>query len=99
LYTGNNPVYPGFLFRAKPTLMTRPASGEMMDAIFSSDEEDARGRLLKIMQNFLISESEKHALSQKSMCLVFYAADLIAEPGYSLMEGKTRHPRLPTWRN
>ena len=27
----------------------------MMDAVFSSSDEDAKGRLLKIMQGFLIS--------------------------------------------
>lgn len=44
--------------------MTRPQSAAMMDAVFESDEE-AKGRLLKIMQGFLISESEKHAAIQK----------------------------------
>lgn len=45
--------------------MTRPQSATMMDAVFSSSDEDAKGRLLKIMQGFLISECEKHATLQK----------------------------------
>ena len=55
----------GFLFRAQPALLTAEASSRIMDDIFSSSDEDARGRLLKIMQDFLVSESEKHAAVQK----------------------------------
>ncbi|KAG9017932.1 Sister chromatid cohesion protein 2 [Tulasnella sp. 427] len=55
----------GYLFRAQPTLMTRPQSAAMMDAVFGGEDEDAKGRLLKIMQGFLISESEKHSALQK----------------------------------
>lgn len=55
----------GYLFRAQPTLMTRPRSAAMMDAVFGGEDEDAKGRLLKIMQGFLISESEKHSALQK----------------------------------
>ncbi|KAJ3560203.1 hypothetical protein NP233_g10992 [Leucocoprinus birnbaumii] len=55
----------GFLFRAQPTLMTKPRSASIMDAIFASPEEDGKGRLLKIMQEFLVSESEKHSAQLK----------------------------------
>ncbi|TDL22099.1 hypothetical protein BD410DRAFT_770589 [Rickenella mellea] len=55
----------GFLFRAQPTLMTLDSSATMMDAIFASPEEDNRGRLLKLMQEFLVSESEKHSHQEK----------------------------------
>ncbi|CAE6449430.1 unnamed protein product [Rhizoctonia solani] len=51
----------GFLFRAHPSLMTREDSAEMMDAIFASPQEEAQARLLKIMQDFLLSEASKHA--------------------------------------
>ncbi|KAF9488996.1 hypothetical protein BDN71DRAFT_1531854 [Pleurotus eryngii] len=54
-----------FLFRAQPTLMTLERSAAVMDAIFSSPEEDGRARLLKIMQNFLESESLKHSNKEK----------------------------------
>ncbi|EJC97952.1 uncharacterized protein FOMMEDRAFT_114738 [Fomitiporia mediterranea MF3/22] len=54
----------GFLFRARPTLMTLESSATMMDAIFASSEEDNRGRLLRLMQEFLVSESAKHSAQQ-----------------------------------
>ncbi|KAF8585724.1 ARM repeat-containing protein [Ramaria rubella] len=56
----------GFLFRAYPTLMTLESSATIMDAIFSSPEEEARGRLLKIMQDFLITESTKQSAHEKA---------------------------------
>ncbi|CCM06130.1 uncharacterized protein FIBRA_08379 [Fibroporia radiculosa] len=56
----------GFLFRAQPALMTTDASANIMDAIFASPEEEARGRLLKIMQEFLMSEAAKHAAKEKA---------------------------------
>lgn len=57
--------HPGFLFRAQPSLLTAEASSRIMDDIFASDDEDARGRLLKILQDFLTTEAEKHAALQK----------------------------------
>ncbi|KAG6372819.1 sister chromatid cohesion C-terminus-domain-containing protein [Boletus reticuloceps] len=51
----------GFLFRTQPTLMTLERSAGIMDAIFASPDEDSRGRLLRIMQEFLVSEAAKHA--------------------------------------
>ncbi|KAF8607050.1 hypothetical protein BDV93DRAFT_436800 [Ceratobasidium sp. AG-I] len=56
----------GFLFRAHPTLLTHDDSAEMMDAIFASPQEDAQARLLKIMQDFLLSEASKHSHSATS---------------------------------
>jgi cohesin loading factor subunit SCC2 len=55
----------GFLFRAYPTLMTHESSAELMDQIFSSNDEEAKGRLLRILQDFLSSESAKHAAQEK----------------------------------
>ncbi|TCD62425.1 Sister chromatid cohesion protein 2 [Steccherinum ochraceum] len=55
----------GFLFRAQPTLLTAESSAAIMDAIFISDEEDGRSRLLRIMQDFLLSEADKHSAEQK----------------------------------
>ncbi|KAG9123567.1 Sister chromatid cohesion protein 2 [Ceratobasidium sp. 392] len=51
----------GYLFRAHPSLLTHDDSAEMMDAIFASPQEDAQARLLKIMQDFLLSEASKHS--------------------------------------
>ena len=65
----NPPI--GFLFRAQPSLLTAEASSHIMDEIFNSDDEEARSRLLKIMQDFLISESEKHATKEKEKGVVY----------------------------
>ena len=56
----------GFLFRAQPALMTAEPSAKIMDAIFSSPQEETRGRLLKILQDFLIAEATKHAANEKA---------------------------------
>lgn len=45
--------------------MTVDASASIMDAIFASPDEDARGRLLRIVQDFLVSEASKHAEKEK----------------------------------
>lgn len=59
----------GFLFRAQPTLMTLESSADLMDKIFESDDQEAHGRLLKIMQDFLLSEATKHAAQEKGLSL------------------------------
>ena len=63
--TRANIVAVGFLFRAQPSLLTAEPSSQIMDAIFASDDEDARARLLKIMQDFLVAEADKHAAKEK----------------------------------
>jgi cohesin loading factor subunit SCC2 len=55
----------GFLFRTQPTLMTLESSAMIMDATFASQEEEGRARLLKIMQEFLVSEAAKHTQKEK----------------------------------
>ncbi len=45
--------------------MTAPPSSKIMDDIFSSPIEEIRGRLLKILQDFLITEAAKHAANEK----------------------------------
>ena len=57
--------YLGFLFRAQPSLLTAEPSSQIMDDIFASEDEDARSRLLKIMQDFLLAEADKHATKDK----------------------------------
>lgn len=47
--------------------MTLESSATMMDAIFASPEEDNRGRLLKLMQDFLLAEASKHSLQEKGV--------------------------------
>jgi cohesin loading factor subunit SCC2 len=45
--------------------MTKERSASVMDAIFASPEEDGKGRILRIMQEFLVSESEKNSAKLK----------------------------------
>lgn len=47
--------------------MTLESSATIMDAIFSSSDEESRGRLLRIMQEFLMSEAAKHTAKEKGM--------------------------------
>ena len=59
--------YTGFLFSAQPALMTAEPSAAVMDAIFVAPEEEGRARLLRILQDFLVSEAAKHAAKEKGM--------------------------------
>jgi len=45
--------------------MTLDRSATIMDAIFASPDEESRGRLLRIMQEFLVSEAVKHSTKEK----------------------------------
>ncbi|EIN12396.1 hypothetical protein PUNSTDRAFT_118258 [Punctularia strigosozonata HHB-11173 SS5] len=56
----------GFLFRAQPTFMTANDSASVMDDIFTSPDEEGRGRLLKIIQDFLLSQAAKDASKERS---------------------------------
>lgn len=47
--------------------MTMDRSARIMDEIFASPEEEARGRLLKILLDFLVSEASKHAAKEKGL--------------------------------
>ncbi|CBQ69573.1 related to proline-rich protein required for meiotic chromosome condensation and synapsis [Sporisorium reilianum SRZ2] len=47
----------GFIFRAHPTLMTRPSLTAMMDDIFASGSLQDRATLLKIILDFLSADS------------------------------------------
>ncbi|CAL1713404.1 unnamed protein product [Somion occarium] len=55
----------GFLFRAQPTLLTAEPSTIIMDSILASTDDEARARLLRILQEFLSAEAEKHAAKEK----------------------------------
>jgi hypothetical protein len=46
-------------------------SSTIMDAVFLSPEEESRGRLLKIMQEFLTSEASKHSAKEKGSSYSF----------------------------
>lgn len=45
--------------------MTLDTSSTMMDAIFASPDEEERARLLRLLQEFLVSESAKHSTVEK----------------------------------
>ncbi len=47
----------GFIFRAHPTLMTRPSITDMMDGIFATGSLQDRATLLKIMLDFLSADA------------------------------------------
>lgn len=67
LYSWISHLHEGFLFRARPTLMTMERSSSIMDDIFHSSDLESHGRLLRIMHDFLISESAKHHEEQKGL--------------------------------
>ena len=49
--------------------MTTDLSATLMDGILASPEDDLRARLLKIIQDFLISESQKHSAREKGLLI------------------------------
>lgn len=61
-----------------------------MDEIFNAKDEEAKGRLLKIMQEFLISEAAKHASKEremgKSCCKKYLEVHLTIPHSYSEVE-------------
>jgi cohesin loading factor subunit SCC2 len=56
--------------------MTTESSAKLMDDIFVATEDELRARLLKIIQDFLVSESAKHAAREKGLFLVIARRDL-----------------------
>ena len=45
--------------------MTDGRSSSIMDSIFASPDQEGHGRFLRIIQDFLASEAEKHAATEK----------------------------------
>jgi hypothetical protein len=87
----------GFLFRAHPTLMTMEQSAVIMDEIFASPEEDGKGRLLKIIQDFLVSEASKHSAKEKGMFVVrcqIVGPDFLQNP-----RRRRRNLQMSIWKN
>lgn len=72
----------GFLFRAQPSLMTLDSSATIMDGIFSSTDEESRGRLLRIMQEFLVSEAAKHTAKEKGTDFRLMFRGLVLKSSY-----------------
>lgn len=78
--------------------MTRPQSAAMMDAVFGGEDEDAKGRLLKIMQGFLVSESEKHSALQKGQ-FIHVSLSLALRAECSHQARPPRRLKLLIWKN
>ena len=64
--------------------MTLESSATMMDAIFASEGWESRGRLLKLLQEFLVSEAIKHAAVEKGKCFDDYT--LFSRHGNCIIE-------------
>lgn len=60
----------GFLYHAQPALMTAEPSARIMDDIFTAKEEEGLVRLLRIIQEFLVSEAGKHSVKEKGLCTI-----------------------------
>lgn len=45
--------------------MTLEPSTRIMDRIFQSDSDETKGRMVKILHDFLVSEASKHAEVEK----------------------------------
>jgi cohesin loading factor subunit SCC2 len=71
--------------------MTLETSAAIMDAIFASPDEEGRGRLLKIIQDFLVSEASKHSAFEKGMLMSFPSQFVPLIPLYTeTAKGKSR---------
>jgi len=57
--------------------MTLDRSATIMDAIFASPDEESSGRLLRIMQEFLVSEAVKHSTKEKGAIHALHFAAIL----------------------
>ncbi|KZP01340.1 hypothetical protein CALVIDRAFT_492971 [Calocera viscosa TUFC12733] len=55
----------GIMFKAYPRLLTHDSTLTLMDTVLSSNDVEARGRVLKILQDFLASEATKRAEEER----------------------------------
>lgn len=72
--------------------MTMERSSTIMDEIFASPEEEGRGRLLKIMQDFLVSEAAKHSAKEKGAFLPKSINDVLLKPQQRRTRGRQSRP-------
>jgi len=89
----------GFLFRAQPTLMTLESSTAIMDTIFASNEEDQQGRLLKIIQDFLMSEAAKHAAKEKGAQIPHCSSLILKSSLHQRLSVASQRTLVLTWRS
>ena len=57
--------------------MTHERSSSIMDSIFASSDQEGHGRVLRIIQDFLASEAEKHSANEKGECLSISVATFV----------------------
>ncbi|EJU03190.1 ARM repeat-containing protein [Dacryopinax primogenitus] len=56
----------GIMFKSYPKLLTHDSTLSLMDSIFASQDVEGRGRVLKILQDFLASEATKRAEEERA---------------------------------
>lgn len=69
--------------------MTSEPSTKIMDKIFQSGSDETKGRMLKILHDFLVSEASKIAEIEKekgAILLIFIQTDP-AKPGHRVESG------------
>jgi hypothetical protein len=71
--------------------MTSDPSTRIMDKIFQSDSDEAKGRMLKILHDFLVSEASKHAEieKEKGAFLSMFIQTSFSKYGYTRVESNT----------
>lgn len=57
--------------------MTHERSSSIMDSIFASSDQEGHGRVLRIIQDFLASEAEKHNATEKGEHLSISVATFV----------------------
>jgi len=68
-------------------MTTRVSEG---DEIFASPEEEGRGRLLKIIQDFLVSEASKHIAKEKGTIPSMFRVSVVQAKLQSLRRANRR---------
>lgn len=56
--------------------MTDGRSSSIMDSILASPDQEGHGRVLRIIQDFLASEAEKHAATEKGKSMMLLCFDV-----------------------
>jgi len=73
--------------------MTLERSAVIMDEIFASPEEEGRGRLLKIIQDFLVSEAAKHIAKEKGTVSSMFRVSVVQAKLQSLRRANRRQAK------
>jgi hypothetical protein len=79
--------------------MTMERSSAIMDAIFVSPDEESRGRLLKIIQEFLTSEASKHSAKEKGSWFPIFHVSISRPYLHQRMQKKKQSHPMSIWKN